>query len=245
MNPYTVFSQYYDKLNYDCDYDKWSQYLYFLLQKYSVKKDAAGADAACGSGLLTIKLNKAGLNLYGFDISESMLNAAKGNAAKSGEKIEFLSGDLLTFKAHKKLGFITCSCDGVNYIEKNNLGRCFKNLYNNLSSGGVLLFDISSACKLENIIGNNTFSDDTKNVTYIWNNSLDKSGFVQMDLIFFVKEGSLYRRFDETHIQYIHKEEDIKKELLAAGFKTVDSYNFLTTDASQGGCKRIQFAAVK
>lgn len=244
-NSYTILSEYYDKLNYDCDYDKWSQYLYFLLQKY-LKSESSGVDAACGSGKMTILLNKMGLDIFGFDISPYMLNFAKINACKNGVNIEFLCADMVNFKAHKKLGFINCACDGINYIEKSSISRCLKNLYNNLSGGGILLFDISSGYKLKNIIGNNTFSDDTDEVTYIWNNIYENENErVLMDLIFFVKDKENYKRFDENHIQYIYSTEFLTEELYKAGFKTVYAYDFLTTKPPKVQSQRIQFTALK
>ena len=245
MNSYTILSKYYDKLNYDCDYDKWSQYLYFLLQKFS-KNEGFGADAACGSGKMTVILNKMGLDIFGFDLSPCMLNSAKENASKNGVNIEFLCSDMITFKAHKKLDFITCACDGINYIERESIGKCLKNLHNNICGGGILLFDVSSGYKLENVIGNNTFSDDTDEVTFIWNNVYEaESKRVLMDLIFFVKEKENYRRFDENHIQYIYSTHFLKEELYKAGFKTVYAYDFLTLEEPKEQSLRIQFAALK
>ena len=50
-----------------------------------------------------------------------------------------------------------------------------------------------------------------------------------MDLIFFVPEpdGS-YRRFDETHVQKAHSEEEIREAAAAAGFAQTECYTFGT-----------------
>lgn len=245
MNSYTILAKYYDKLSYDCDYEKWSQYLYCLIKKHQ-KVIGKGADAACGSGKLTILLKKAGLDIFGFDLSTGMLNAAFENAEKSGVNIDFIIADLNNFKSHTLLSFITCANDGINYVKKDKILSCFKNLYNNLSKGGMLLFDISSSYKLRKIIGNSTFSDDNKEVTYIWNNSLENNQTeLHMDLIFFVSKGLNYLRFDENHIQYIYEADFIKENLQKAGFKDILLYDFLSEEPPATDSKRIQFAAFK
>lgn len=243
MNPYTILAKFYDKLSYDCDYEKWSQYLYGLISS-RVGPLARGADVACGSGRITVMLKKSGLDLFGVDISTQMLSAAVENAAKERVKIEFIQSDMAQFKAHRKLDFIVCANDGINYVERGKLARCFKNFHKNLSSKGVLLFDISSEYKLKNILGNSVFFEDTDEFTYIWNNKLSDEA-VGMDLIFFVREGANYLRFEENHIQYIYQIEEIERNLLAAGFSKVMAFDFLTESPPRESSERIQFLALK
>ncbi|NLK17204.1 MAG: class I SAM-dependent methyltransferase [Clostridiales bacterium] len=243
MSAYTVLAEFYDKLSYDFDYAKWSGYLYRLLSGH-VGPSARGADLACGSGRLTIELKKLGLDVIGVDISPQMLNRAAQNAAKERLAIHFIQSDMASFKVHRKLDFITCANDGVNYMEKSRLLPCFKNFYRNLSSKGVLLFDISSEHKLKNILSSSVFFEDTDELTYIWNNRQLPEA-VEMELIFFVRQGANYLRFDENHIQYIYRVEEIEQALLAAGFRQVRAFDFLTELPSRPDSERIQFLAKK
>ena len=243
MTPYTVLAKFYDKLSYDCDYEKWSQYLYGLISRHA-GSCAKGADLACGSGRMTIMLKRLGLELFGVDISAQMLGRAVENAARERVKIEFIQSDMAAFKAHKKLDFLTCANDGVNYVEKKRLVACFKNFYRNLSSKGALLFDISSAHKLKNVLSDSVFFEDTDDLTYIWSNR-QREDAVEMELIFFVREGGNYLRFDENHIQYIYQIEEIEQALLAAGFKNVRAFDFLTEEPPRPDSERIQFLALK
>lgn len=243
LNPYTHLAKFYDKLSYDCDYEKWSQYLYGLISRHTAQS-ARGADVACGSGRITIMLKKLGLDVFGVDISPQMLGRAVKNAADERVKIEFIQSDMAAFKAHRKLGFITCANDGINYIEKGKLAGCLKSFYRNLSSNGLLLFDISSEYKLKNILGNSVFFEDTDDLTYIWSNrQLDNA--VELDLIFFVREGANYLRFDENHIQYIYKIEEIVQALRVSGFREVAAFDFLTDGPPRPDSERIQFLALK
>jgi len=173
-----------------------------------------------------------------------MLNRAAQNAAKERLAIHFIQSDMASFKVHRKLDFITCANDGVNYMEKSRLLPCFKNFYRNLSSKGVLLFDISSEHKLKNILSSSVFFEDTDELTYIWNNRQLPEA-VEMELIFFVRQGANYLRFDENHIQYIYRVEEIEQALLAAGFRQVRAFDFLTELPSRPDSERIQFLAKK
>ena len=69
--PYEAVAQFYDKLLLDGKYKK---YVDVIVKK--VKDNApvfAGADGGCGSGIVTRALKKAGAGVWGFDISDDML----------------------------------------------------------------------------------------------------------------------------------------------------------------------------
>lgn len=243
MNAYTVLAGFYDKLTGDIDYAGWARYLYGLLSAHAgpLKR---GADLACGTGRLTIELKKLGFDVIGADISPQMLSRAAQNAAAERAAIQFVCSDMASFKAHRKLDFITCANDGINYIEKPKLIPCFKNFYRNLSSKGVLLFDISGEYKLKNILSGSVFFEDADELTYIWNNRQLPEA-VEMELIFFVRQGANYLRFDENHIQYIYQIEEVERALRDAGFRQVRAYDFLTRQPPRPDSERIQFVATK
>ena len=99
--------------------------------------------------------------------------------------------------------------------------------------GGALLFDVSTAYKLEKILGNEIFFEDYDDVTYFWRNSLHpRKKSITMELSFFVKssgysEGGqeLYTRFDEKHEQYIHDFDRLKQLLCSAGFENIEIFD--------------------
>ena len=55
-------------------------------------------------------------------------------------------------------------------------------------------------------------------MTYLWTNKLGKD-CVQMDITVFEKTGDLYKREDESHVQYIHNKNDVEMYLQNAGFE--------------------------
>lgn len=222
MSAYEKFSKLYDDLMYDCDYDKWSQY---LVEEISAQKDGSirGADLACGSGNFTMRLKKAGFDVFGVDNSEKMLKIACEKARKNALKINYILLDAVEFASPHKLDFVTMCLDSLNYVEKSKHVRLFKNVFDNLNDNGVFLFDISSAYKLKEYIGENVFYDDGDEVTYLWTNKLATNNkYVDYEIAFFVKDGNVYNRFDESHRLYIFDEEEIVENLKKVGFNSIE-----------------------
>ena len=85
-------------------------------------------------------------------------------------------------------------------------------------------------------------AEDGDDVSYMWFNTPEEDG-VTMELTFFVRAADgRYDRFEETHRQYAHREEDVLSALRAAGFSAVGSEGDLgTADKSL----RINFTAIK
>ena len=111
--------------------------------------------------------------------------------------------------------------------------------------GGLLLFDISSQYKLENILGCNTFAEDEQGGAYIWKNNYDpESRLIEMELTFFERQGELYRRFTERHIQRAHGTDELLKALRRAGFDA-EAYDFETMDPVRPDSERVQFSGRK
>ena len=66
-----------------------------------------------------------------------------------------------------------------------------------------------------------------------------------MQLTFFLREGEIYRRSDETHLQKAHRAEHLLALLKECGFAEAHAYSFLTEDPCTETDERIQFVAIK
>jgi len=218
MNSYKTLATIYETLMKDCDYDKWSQYLLNCIKKYS--NGNRGLDLACGSGKITRFLAKNGYKMVGGDISEEMLIQAKNLSDKEKLNVNYFKADLCNLKLYGKFNFITIINDGINYVQQDKLLKTFTGLHKNLEKNGILLFDISSKYKLEEIIGNNLFGEDLEEVSYLWFNKLLEDR-VEMDLSFFIKKGEYYQKEEERHVQYIHTPQEIISVAEQVGFETI------------------------
>ena len=235
MSAYSILAKYYDTLMGDFDYDGYYEFISDVLI-------GEGVDLACGSGEMTVRLAKGGRKMIGMDMSGEMLNVATQKAKKLGLDVKWINQDMTQLQLNHAVDFITCVCDGVNYVQGKDIQKFFDKVYCALKGGGKFVFDISSSYKLENILGDNLFCEDYDDVTYIWSNSLGK-GYVDMDIDFFEKiEGDTYRRIEESHRQYIHTIDFIKTCLDKWSIEIFDGETYgKYTDKS----KRIIFVAQK
>ena len=245
---YADFADVYDLLMSDVDYDGWVDYLAALLKQHGIAHGDTILDAACGTGELTIRLKRAGYAMTGLDRSERMLEIAQQKARKAGLQIPMILQDMQSIRLHKPVSAITCACDGVNYLlTDEDLSAFFAASNKALSENGMLLFDISSAYKLEHVLGGHTFGEDTKACTYLWQNCFDpETRLLEMRLAFFRPDGAgAYRRFDERHVQRAHTVERLTDALQSAGFAIEGIWDAFTTSPPQPSSERIQFAARK
>lgn len=236
---YSALGGWFEYLNADCDYSRWSQYLLDKIK--SAGNFASGLDIGCGNGYFTRAFNRAGYRVDGMDISESMLSVARQKAAKEGVRCEFLCGDITKLKVCRKVDFCTAVNDCVNYVPKSRLKTAFARVYAAINSNGAFFFDISSAHKIRNIIGENTFAEDGDEVSYLWFNKQTEEGVVMELTLFIRRPDGLYGRFEETHVQYAHTEEEVISALREAGFARIGCEGHLGGDKTE----RIQFAAYK
>lgn len=211
---YSVLAKYYDELMGDFNYESYVSYI----SKFAKGK---GLDLCCGSGKITRMLSELGNDMTGMDISIDMLN----EAVSKGGNITYVQGDISKLKA-SGYDFITCVCDGLNYIHPNKLEKTVLGIKNALTKGGYFIFDISSEYKLKYILGNESFFEEYEDFAYIWQNRFSR-GKLNMDLTFFSKiEGETFKRESEYHIQYAHSLENIMNALSGLKVKVVDGETF-------------------
>lgn len=245
MEQYTHLAQVYDDMI-EMEYDKWMEFLkgYFNDKDIDLRGKKA-LELGCGTGNMTLRLKENGIDVTAVDISKDMLTIAEEKARKNRQKIMFLNQDMTKINIGKEYDFVFSFCDGYNYIlTEEELKKGFIGVYKHLKPGGYFVFDISTSHKLKNIMGNNTFTMNQEELCYIWDNYLEED-ILEMYITFFVKEGNLYRRFDERHEQKIHDLNNLKNILFAAGFKNIEIYDDYSYDSIKENSIRGTFIAYK
>lgn len=228
---------------YDIPYDEWASYIASMFPENT----EAVLEYACGTGNITLPLVGKGYEITAVDISGQMLDIAQKKLLKQARQARFVCADMTEFKLERPVDAVICACDGVNYLTGDaELERFFKNAYSSLKDGGTFLFDISSAYKLREILGDEFYYDDNEQETLFWQNSFNqKTNLVKMDITLFISDEKCYKRYDELHVQRAWEEAEIKQTLANAGFTDICAYDFLTNNAVRDESERIQFAAVK
>ncbi len=198
-----------------------------------------GADLGCGSGTMTAMIRALGCEVSGIDSSIEMLNVAAG---KSGcEDIQWIMGDMSLVGGFKELDFITCVCDGFNYLTHKKLAAVIAKIKGALKAGGALIFDISSEKKLKDI-AEQTYFFEQDGISCGWCNFCGKD-CVDMQLTFFVDRGDgLYERGEERQRQYIHSLTDVKLMLQGFDVKICDGVSY---KRASGRSERLLFICIK
>lgn len=244
---YGGFAKLYDSFMDDVDYPAWAGYVSALLQKGETPAKRV-FECGCGTGGVSVELKREGYDITSSDISEKMLAAAAEKARSRGVKMPFIKADMRRFELHRPVDAVIACCDCVNYLAADEDALAFFTAsYNALKTGGKLLFDISSAYKIENVLKSNCFCDIREDRAYFWTNSYDeKTRLIEMELeLFMSAQGGLYERFSETHIQRAYTESELVNLLKKAGFTNIRVYEAFTFDDPRSEAQRLQFAAEK
>lgn len=242
---YGEFAKIYDDLiNEDINYDKIADRLKSLINAYNLNKEDY-LDLACGTGNVALKMAKEFNNTFAVDLSEAMLTEAYEKFREERIKARVICQDMTELSLNHKFDVISCVLDSTNYIiEEEDLEEYFKSVYNHLKDDGMFFFDINSYYKLTNILGNNIYTYSEEEVFYTWENVLEDD-LVSMFLTFFVKQGDLYERFEEEHLERAYKEEYIEEVLNKCGFKILGKFDGYTDNKVEEQSERIFYAVAK
>jgi len=226
---YNNFAYIYDKLTLDIEYHKWADYVEKLIKKNKVSGTMV-LELGCGTGSFGIEMAKRGYEMICLDLSGDMLDRASEKAAEEGVDILFLNQDMSNFELYGTVDVIVCLLDSFNYLTRSvQVQRMLKLVHNYLNPNGLFIFDINTKYKFENILSDNFFYEIGEDITYIWENEYNpKSGKARFDLTFFVREGQLFRRFEETHFERAYTHEELLGYIGESGLELVSVYEGLT-----------------
>ena len=164
MNAYKKFGYYYDEVMAQMEYGLWSEFLEDYL-----KKDDKILDLACGTGTLLSMLYVDGYeNLYGLDLSETIIEIANEKRKVNRFQIDFSVQDMTSFKYDTKFNVISCFFDSINFLPNlSQVKKMFDTVYRHLEKDGYFVFDIFSKTMLDEY-NNNEIVDDYESFKLKW-----------------------------------------------------------------------------
>lgn len=237
MVEYSRFAIVYDDLMAHAPYDKWVEITDKVIKSHihSVERIV---DLGCGTGEITIKLAEKNFEVIGVDYSEQMLSVAQQKTSPFMNNIQWIHQDIRHLEGFNQIDMFISYCDVINYItNKEDLLSVFQHVYNGLKVEGLFIFDIHNlSYVLENRI-NKTFATSLDHVSYIWDCVPGEiEGELYHELVFFerveeqisnpsyLRERSLYEKFQETHYQRVFPYKDYIQLLKKAGFNNVELF---------------------
>ena len=205
-------------------------------------------DLGCGTGSMTELLAGEGYDMIGVDNSEEMLEEAMEKKAASGHDILYLLQDMREFELYGTVRAVVSICDSMNYIlTYEDLVQVLRLVNNYLDPGGILIFDMNTLYKYEEILGENTFAENRPEGSFIWENYFDEeTGINEYDLTLFIRdqeEGDLYRKFEETHYQRAYRLSEVRRAVEEAGMEFLTSYDAGTREPVREDSQRIYIIA--
>ena len=244
MEAYTGFAEVYDVFQDNVPYEEWCSYVTGLLKEYQVM-DGLVLDLGCGTGSLTGLMARSGYDMIGIDNSGEMLQIAMNKRNASGLDILYLLQDMRGFELYGTVKAVISICDSMNYImEYQELVEVFRLVNNYLDPKVVFIFDLNTEYKYRELLADNTFAEDREESSFIWNNFYDEEDKVnEYDLTLFVKEGELYRKFEETHYQRAYGLDQIQQAISDGGMEFVAAYDACTRNPVQQDSERIYVIA--
>lgn len=243
MEAYTSFAQVYDLFMDNIPYEDWCQYLISLLKEYNIDKGLV-LDLGCGTGKVTRILHENGYDMIGIDNAEEMLSVARENN-EDVEEILYLLQDMREFELYGTVKAVVSICDSVNYIlEEEDLLQVFRLVNNYLDPNGIFIFDLNTLYKYQIILGETTIAENRQEGSFIWENYFDDQEQInEYDLTLFIKEGDLFRKYEETHYQRAYEIETVKQLIEESGLEFLAVYDAFTREAPTQKSERVYFVA--
>jgi predicted TPR repeat methyltransferase len=121
------------------EYDSYSHDALFGMSFDYVKANQKILDLGIGTGLASIHFSKIGLNVYGLDISEDMLNVCREKSFAEELKLHNLSTDKIPYDDNY---FNLIICSGVFHF-LGDLKNVFSDVARVIKKGGIFAFTIS------------------------------------------------------------------------------------------------------
>ena len=243
---YQHFALLYDELMMDAPYENWLQFIVKNISKYG-NGGRRLLDLGCGTGTLSIPLSLQGYNVTGIDLSEEMLAIAHTKSIEAGVQITYFQQDMKELEGFEPFDIIGVFCDSLNYLQtEQDVELTFNKIYEHLLPGGLLLFDVHSIYKMENIFIGQTYCSNEEEISYIWNCFAgEQPHSVEHELTFFVKENDSYDRYDEVHYQRTFPTDTYQQWLEKAGFELLEISADFTENKPEENSERIFFIAKK
>lgn len=142
MNQFgNLYSQYYDLLYSDKDYQREVEYIDDLIKNNFIDTKTV-LDMGCGTGKHAELLYNKGYSVHGIDLSEDMLKIARTRRKGKEDKLNFSHSNIKALHLDKKFDVIISLFHVMSYQNSNqDLVQTFEVVKNHLVDGGIFIFD--------------------------------------------------------------------------------------------------------
>lgn len=240
MSCYRFLAPWYDKLTGDVPYTRFADFYEAEFRRNGGEFKLL-LDLCCGTGTLTDVLSRRGYEMIAVDSSVEMLMEAQSKSAGLETPPLFLCQDAAALDLYGTVDAAVCSLDGMNYIPPEDLPEVFRRLWLFVRPGGLLIFDIRTPEFLRSLDGD-VFVDEQEDVLCLWRADFEEAlPAIIYGMDIFSRQGRLWQRESEEHVEYAHEPAALQALLEQAGFHDV----CLRPDCPQGDMGRLFITAIR
>jgi SAM-dependent methyltransferase len=235
--PYDELANIYDNVMHHVHYRRWAGYLERLFSYHNAPLVNL-IDLSCGTGKHLRSLKKKGRNIYGSDLSLSMLRVAKNRY--SLKKTPFICADFsaVPFK-NDFFDVVLILYDSINYvIDDNLLHKLFGQVKNLLKDDGLFIFDVVTPFACEEFFLNYTEADSFKGVETNRHSWYRSDQQMQYNEFIIKRNGNVYT---ELHQQKIRKNSEWEEIIRKNNFELIHAFNNFTFVEATPYSERVHF----
>jgi ubiquinone/menaquinone biosynthesis C-methylase UbiE len=228
MSFYNEFAQVYAKGDYPTLSQAVAEILPGLFKLYDIPSSGKLLDVACGEGSFALSMNKSGWQVTGIDQSEEMLRLAKHRAKQANVEINFVKHDMRFLDFSDEFDLATCWFDSLNYmLTTDDLQSTFNNIARALKPGGWFIFDMNTTYGLAVHWQKERcyVQQETPDLIELHRTDYDfETNKACLNITWFVREGEVWQKFEEKHVERAFSIQEIVDCLEYAGFTVVEKF---------------------
>ncbi len=134
-------SEYTSGADYDAQYGNLYKSEIGYLKRLALEQGGAILDVGCGTGIVTVPLAETGLETVGIDLTEAMLERAKGKA-RGKNNLLFCRVNALEFELDTRFALAIMTGNAFQqFLSEKEIRTLLANIHNHLQQGGLLVFD--------------------------------------------------------------------------------------------------------
>lgn len=221
-------------------------------EKLIKKNEDPILEMACGTGRLYVDFLEKGYNIYGSDISESMLNVTREKCEERGLTPNLYQGDSKDISIDNEFGLIYYPFSSLQHLRGiENQKKTFKNIYNHIKKGGQFAFDLPKPSieyineNYGNLIQETVVKDDVEYLIEYWS-EITNEAKLECDLSErVINKDTNEIVYESTFELTLLPKEQVEILLEYTGFSDYKIYNEFTNEEFTDEHDRMTFVATK